>query len=43
MCIRDRQAAIEEYGDPSSQDLIAIMVEGNRLKDLSDLPLDLAV
>lgn len=37
------QAAIEEYGDPSSQDLIAIMVEGNRLKDLSDLPLDLAV
>lgn len=37
------QAAIQEFGDPSSQDLMTIMVEGNRLKDLSDLPLDLAV
>lgn len=36
-------AAVEEHCDDSSQELLASMIEGKRLKDLTDLPLDLAV
>lgn len=37
------QLAVEESGESSARDMLAIMVEGKRLKDISDLPLDLAV
>ena len=37
------QRAVDECGESSARDLLAIMVEGKRLKDISDLPLDLAV
>jgi hypothetical protein len=34
---------IEELGFPDAQEMLEIMVSGKRLKDISDLPLDLAV
>lgn len=34
---------IEHLGMDDAADMLAIMVDGNRLKDISDLPLDLAV
>ena len=37
------QRAVEESGESSAADMLAIMVNGKRLKDISDLPLDLAV
>ncbi len=37
------QAAISDLGFGDAEDMLAMMVEGNRLKDISDLPLDLAV
>ncbi|MDR0482468.1 MAG: NgoMIV family type II restriction endonuclease [Cellulomonadaceae bacterium] len=37
------QAAIQESGHDDSRELLDIMIEGKRLKDISDLPLDLAV
>jgi len=37
------QAALESLGLNDAQDTLAVMVEGKRLKDISDLPLDLAV
>lgn len=37
------QAAAEELGNDDTTELLRIMVEGRRLKDISDLPLDLAV
>ncbi|ROZ66245.1 restriction endonuclease [Ramlibacter sp. WS9] len=36
-------AAVRELGNGEAEDLLAIMVDGKRLKDISDLPLDLAV
>jgi hypothetical protein len=35
--------AVEQAGAEDAQDLLKIMVDGKRLKDISDLPLDLAV
>jgi hypothetical protein len=35
--------AVEEAGAEDAQDLLKIMVDGKRMKDISDLPLDLAV
>lgn len=35
--------AVEEAGAEDAKDLLKIMVEGKRLKDISDLPLDLTV
>jgi NgoMIV restriction enzyme len=35
--------AVEEGGGEDSQEMLKIMVDGKRLKDISDLPLDLAV
>jgi hypothetical protein len=35
--------AVNNLGQSEAEDLLAIMVEGKRLKDISDLPLDLAV
>ncbi len=37
------QRAVEECGESSAADTLSIMVDGKRLKDISDLPLDLAV
>ena len=34
---------IEEIGAEDAQEMIKILVEGKRLKDISDLPLDLTV
>jgi hypothetical protein len=36
-------AAVGELDNEDSAELLKIMIEGNRLKDISDLPLDLAV
>ena len=36
------QATLKELGMDDSSELLAIMVDGRRLKDISDLPLDLA-
>ena len=37
------QAAIQTLGLDDAGEMLAIMVDGKRLKDISDLPLDLAV
>lgn len=37
------QATVQALGMDDAADLLAVMVNGNRLKDISDLPLDLAV
>jgi len=37
------QATVKALGMDDAADMLAIMVNGNRLKDISDLPLDLAV
>ena len=36
-------AGVEKLGNDDSANLVKIMVEGRRLKDITDLPLDLAV
>jgi len=36
------QATLKELGLDDASDLLSVMVEGKRLKDISDLPLDLA-
>ena len=41
--LRELKEAIERIGSEDSSELIRTMIEGNRLKDISDLPLDLAV
>jgi hypothetical protein len=35
--------AVEELGHDDTNELLSIMINGKRLKDISDLPLDLAV
>ncbi len=37
------QKTVETLGMSDASDMLAVMVHGNRLKDISDLPLDLAV
>jgi len=37
------QATVKTLGMEDAANLLAIMVDGKRLKDISDLPLDLAV
>ncbi|MDK2959589.1 MAG: hypothetical protein PWP47_1633, partial [Synergistaceae bacterium] len=41
--LTELKEAIERIGSEDSSELIRTMIEGNRLKDISDLPLDLAV
>lgn len=36
-------AAVDEVGSPDAIELLGMMVEGKRLKDIADLPLDLTV
>lgn len=35
--------AVEEFGSADAQDMLEIMIKGRRLKDIADLPFDLAV
>lgn len=37
------QAAVAAHGNDESRELLAMMIEGQRLKDIADLPLDLAI
>jgi len=37
------QTAIEELGYADAREMLGIMIEGKRLRDISDLPLDLAI
>lgn len=37
------QAAVGRSGDEGSMDMLRVLVEGKRLKDVSDLPLDLVI
>lgn len=37
------QQAVSDVGSEDAQETLNIMVEGGRLKDISDLPMDLAV
>ncbi len=41
--LKELEQAIEAIGAEDSAELIDNMIRGNRLKDISDLPLDLAV
>lgn len=41
--LNELEAAVADIGNAEAQDTLAIMLEGERLKDISDLPLDLAV
>ena len=36
-------AAVEDYDSDVASDILKIMIDGKRLKDISDLPLDLAI
>ncbi len=36
-------ASVKELGNSEAEDMLGIMVDGKRLKDIADLPLDLAV
>lgn len=37
------QAAVAESGKEDSMEMLRVLVEGKRLRDISDLPFDLAV
>jgi hypothetical protein len=41
--LSELQAAVDELELPDAQEMLSIMVEGKRLRDITDLPLDLAV
>ena len=41
--LHELQATVETLGMDDAADMLAVMVDGKRLKDISDLPLDLAV
>ena len=41
--LEELDASIRELGNAEAEDMLGIMVSGKRLKDIADLPLDLAV
>jgi len=41
--IREPKLQGNDFGLTDAADLLAVMMDGNRLKDIPDLPLDLAV
>lgn len=43
IALYELRQALQEMADLSSLDMLDMMIEGKRLKDISDLPLDLAV
>lgn len=40
--LHELKEAVEHYGSEDSKEMLNIMIDGKRLKDISDLPLDLA-
>jgi len=43
MALFEMESAIKKYGDDTSQELLDTLVLGRRLRDISDLPFDLAI
>lgn len=43
MALLELESAIHKYGDEGSQDMFDTLVHGRRLRDISDLPFDLAI
>ena len=43
LALHELVAAIDEHGGSEAQDMLRSMIDGQRLRDISDLPLDLAV
>lgn len=43
IALPELQGAIEELGNEDSRELMETMVSGKRLRDIADLPLDLAI
>lgn len=43
MALHELRVAVERIGDESQQDLLDTLVRGQRLRDISDLPFDLAI
>lgn len=43
MALHELRVAVEQIGDESQQDLLDTLVRGQRLRDISDLPFDLAI
>jgi len=43
MALYELQKAIEEINDESLSDIFNLLVQGKRLRDISDLPFDLAI
>ena len=41
--LQELERAVAKHGNEDSRDMLRIMVEGRRLKDIADLPLDLSV
>lgn len=41
--LMELESAVQEVGDSTSRDLLQTMIRGKRLKDISDLPLDLCI
>ena len=37
------EASVKDLGNSEAEDILAIMIQGKRLKDIADLPFDLAV
>jgi hypothetical protein len=43
MALFEMESSITKYGDDTSQELLDTLVLGRRLRDISDLPFDLAI
>jgi hypothetical protein len=43
MALFEMQEAVDKYGDDTSKELLDTLVRGRRLRDISDLPFDLAI
>lgn len=43
IALPELQSAVKKRGSPDSRECLNIMIDGKRLRDISDLPLDLAV
>lgn len=43
MALPELRMAVNQLNQSEAEDLLSIMIEGKRLKDISDLPLDLAI
>jgi len=42
IALPELQSAVEQFGNPAIKEMLDILVYGKRLRDISDLPLDLA-